>query len=168
MDTPLELWGSPKSTTNAFSVVLKTNVPGQEFELTITSAPIDHLPASLSMIVIQGEISLKSSATNKNPLIVPVFETITPEISIYPPNIQLPSGPLTQALTNRLTIRGNTANLALSDPVVNAPGVHASITVMQTNRIFSIAVAFPQGFEARPGQNVTLTLKTDNPAFPDN
>ena len=91
MDTPLSL-SDPKSTTNAFSAVLKTNVPGQEFELTISAVPPAHPPTTLGMTVIQGEISLKSSATNKNPLTISVYESITPEITIFPPNLQLPVG----------------------------------------------------------------------------
>jgi hypothetical protein len=165
METPLTL-SDPQCTTNAFSAVLKTNVPGQEFELTVTAAPQAHLPASLSTTIIQGQISLKSSATNKNPLTIPVFASISPEISIFSPGIQLPAGPLAQPRTSHITIRDNIADLALSDPVVNIPGADVSITMIQTNRIYVLSVVLPQGFEARSGQNAVLTVKTDNPRFP--
>jgi len=165
MGTPLAL-SDPQSTTNVFSAMLKTNVPGQEFELAVTAAAPAHLPATLSNTFIQGEISLKSSATNKNPLIIPVFETIAPEITVFPASIQLPAGPLAQPSTSHITIRDNIANLGLSDPAVNFPGVNASVTVMQTNRIYVVSVVFPQGFAAQPGQNVVVTVKTDNPRFP--
>ena len=165
MATPLAL-SDPQSTTNAFSAALKTNVPGQEFELAVTAAAPAHLPASLNMTVIQGEISLKSSATNKNPLIIPVFATVVPEITVFPATIQLPGGPLAQPSTSHITIRDNIANLGLSDPAVNFPGINASMTVMQTNRIYVVSVVFPQGFAAQPGQNIVLTVKTDNPRFP--
>ena len=133
METPLTL-SDPQSTTNAFSAVLKTNVPGQEFELTISAAPAAHLPPSLNMTVIQGEISLKSSATNQNPLTISVFETISPEITIFPPTIQLPVGPLAQPSKSQVTIRDNVADLALSEPAVNVPGVVVAIGMLQTNR----------------------------------
>jgi hypothetical protein len=166
METPLSL-SDPQSTTNAFSAVLKTNVPGREFELAISAAPLAHLPASLSTTIVQGEISLKSSATNRNPLTIPVFETIAPEITVFPPNIPLPAGPLTQPSTSHVTIRDNIANFTLSDPAANVPGVKVSMTMMQTNRIYVLTVVFPQGFAAQPGQNVVLTVKTDNPRFPE-
>jgi len=165
MDTPLSL-SDPHSTTNVFTAVLKTNVPGQEFELAITAAPLDNMPASLGMTIIQGEISLKSSATNKNPLTIPVFETISPEITVFPPSIQLPVGPLTQPSTSHITIRENISNFTLSDPAASVPGVNVSMTIMQTNRIYVLTVVFPQGFAAQPGQSVVLTVNTDNPRFP--
>jgi hypothetical protein len=165
METPLTL-SDPQSSTNAFSAVLKTNVPGQEFELVVSASPPPHLPSSLNMTVIQGEIRLTSSATNRNPLAITVFETISPEITIFPPTIQLPAGPLAQPSTIHVTVRDNIGDLALSEPAVNVPGVAVSIGMLQTNRAYVLSVAFPQGFEARPGQNAVLTVKTDNPRFP--
>jgi len=165
MATPLTL-SDPQCTTNAFSAVLKTNVPGQEFELTISAALPAHLPPSLGVTLIQGEISLKSSATNRNPLTISVFETISPEITVFPSSIQLPVGPLVQPSRSVVTIRGNVANLAISDAAVNAPGVGVALTVMQTNRTYVLSVVFPAGFEAQAGQSVALTVKTDNPRFP--
>jgi hypothetical protein len=165
MATPLTL-SDPQSSTNAFSAVLKTNVPGQEFELAISAAPPASLPPSLSPAVIQGVISLKSSATNQNPLTISVFETISPEVTVSPTTLQLPAGPLVQPSRSHVTIRDNVADLAVSDPAVNAPGVGVALTMMQTNRIYVVSVIFPRGFEVRGGQNVALTVKTDNPRFP--
>ena len=165
MATPLTL-SDPQCSTNAFSAVLKTNVPGQEFELAVSAAPPPGLPPALSVAVIQGVISLKSSATNKNPLTISVFETISPEITVFPPTLQLPVGPLVQPSTSLVTIRDNVADLVVSDPAVNAPGVGVAITMMQTNRTYVLSVIFPLGFEIRAGQNVALTVKTDNPRFP--
>ena len=39
MERPLTL-SDPQSATNAFSAVLKTNLPGQEFELAVTAASL--------------------------------------------------------------------------------------------------------------------------------
>lgn len=165
MDKPLTL-SNPRSNTNAFSAVLKTNVPGQEFELTVSAAPPTHLPPSTSVTVVHGEISLESSATNRNPLTISVVETVAPEITVFPTNIQLPAGPLAQPSRSLVTIRGNNADLTVSDPGVNAPGVGVALTMMQTNRTYVVSVVFPRGFEARSARNVALTVKTDNPRYP--
>jgi len=165
MDAPLSL-SDPQSTNNAFSAVLKTNVPGREFELTVTAAPPAPLNGSLSLTTVQGQISLKSSATNKNPLTIPVYETVSPEITIFPLNIQLPVGSLTQPLTSHVSIRDNIADFTLTDAAVNVPGVNVSTIMMQTNRIYVLTVTFPQGFAIQPGQGAALTVKTDNPRFP--
>ncbi|MGD0410194.1 MAG: DUF1573 domain-containing protein [Verrucomicrobiota bacterium] len=164
-DTPLTL-SDPQSTTNAFSAVLKTNVPGQEFELTVTAAPPSGLPPSFATTVVQGSISLRTSVASMNPLQIGVFETIFPEVTVYPASIQLPAGPLAQASTNHVIIRGNAADLNLFDPGANVPGVDVSVRVIQTNRQFILSAVFPQGFQMQPGQAVALTFKTDNPRFP--
>jgi hypothetical protein len=164
-DAPLTV-SDPASTTNAFSAVLKTNVPGQEFELTVMAASLSNLPPNFGTTVIQGTISLKTSATNMNPLQISAFETIYPEVTIYPPAIQIPDGPLAQASTNHITIRGNSAEMRLSDPAANVAGVDIAIHIIQTNRQYYLAVVFPKGFEIQPGQDVVLSVKTDNPRYP--
>ncbi len=165
MESPLSL-SDPRSSTNAFSAVLKTNVPGQEFELTIIADPLSLPRPTLGASLIQGEISMKSSATNKNPLTITVYETVYPEITVFPLNLQVPSGPLTQPSTSHLQIRGNAANITLSDPQVNAPGVQVAVKTLQTNRQYYLDVVFPAGFQAATNQQITFTVKTDNPHFP--
>ena len=108
-ETPLTL-SDPQCDTNAFSAVLKTNVPGREFELTVTAAPASVPPSTFGMTTIQGSISLKSSAAVMNPLKIGVSETLYPEVTLYPTNIEMPAGPLSQAITNHITIRGNRAD----------------------------------------------------------
>jgi hypothetical protein len=166
--TPLTLF-DPQCTTNAFSAVLKTNVAGQEYELTVTVAPASSLPPAFGNTSIQGGISLKSSFTNlsgMNPLQIGVLVTIYPEVTVSPANILLPGGPLPQATTNHIVIRGNTANLTLSGPGANVPGVEVSLNVIQPNRQYYLSVVFPKGFEIQPGQSVLLTVKSNHPRFP--
>ena len=121
MDAPLTL-SDPQSNTNAFSAVLKTNVPGQEFEVTVTAAPASGLTPAFGTTVIQGEISLQSSAAGMNPLQIGAFETIFPEVTMYPASIQLPAGPLAQASTSHVIVRGNGGDLKLSNPGASSPG----------------------------------------------
>ncbi len=165
LDTPLTL-SDPRSNTNAFSAVLKTNVPGKEFELTITAAQLPHRDAAFAPAIVQGEISLLSSVTNMNPLKIPILETLYPEITVYPADLQLPPEPLPQPLTNHITIRGNSADLVLSGAAANFPGVELSVNVVRTNRQYYLAVIFPAGFDIRANTNAALSVSTADPAFP--
>jgi hypothetical protein len=162
-DVPL-LLSNPRSTTNLFSAVLKTNDPGKEYELTISGVPPPHLTPFLSTVTIAGDISLTSSATNRNPLAISVVESITPEIFVFPTSIQLPVAPLIQPRTETVSFRDTITNIVLSDPSVDLPGVKVALLMVQTNRYYTLSVAFPQGFQVQPGQHVTV--KTDNPQFP--
>ena len=80
--------------------------------------------------------------------------------------IQLSAGPLAQAGTNHVIIRGNGGDLKLSSPGASSPGVEVSINVIQTNRQYYLSAVFPRGFLIQPGQTVLLTVHTDNPRFP--
>ncbi len=163
MDGPLVL-SDPRSTTNVYSPVLKTNIPGREFELTVTAVPPASLLPSLNSILIQGDISLTCSMTNRNPLTIPVFGTVPVEITVLPSSIQLPAGPLAQPSISHIRIRDVVTNITLSDPAASAPGVEVSLSVLQTNHTYELQVVFPRDFVAQPGQNVTI--KTDSPRFP--
>ena len=162
-DAPLEL-SDPQSTTNVFSLVLKTNIPGREFELTVTALPPADLRPSLNSVLIQGEFSLKCSMTNKNPLTIPVLASVPAQIAIFPSSILLPVGPLNQPSISRITIRESITNFTLSNPAASVPGVDVSLATLQTNRTYVLSVVFPRDFVARPDQHVTV--KTDNPRFP--
>jgi hypothetical protein len=165
MAAPLAL-SDPQSNTNAFSAALKTNVPGQEFELIITAAPFSH-PASLfAPTIVPGEISLNTSVTNRNPLKISVLETVQPEITVYPTSLQLPPEPLPLPMTNHITVRGNSADLAVSDLGANFPGAEMSLNVVRTNSQYYVSIVFPRGFDVRASSNAALTFKTDNPAYP--
>jgi hypothetical protein len=164
-ETPLTL-SDPQCDTNAFSAVLKTNLPGREFELTVTAAPASVPPSTFGMTTIQGSISLKSSAAAMNPLKIGVSETIYPEVTIYPTNIEMPAGPLSQGITNHITIRGNRADLTLSNPAANVPGIEMAVKVIQTNRQYYLLAVFPKGFVIQPGRDILLSVQTDDPRFP--
>jgi hypothetical protein len=49
---------------------------------------------------------------------------------------------------------------------VNVPGVEAELKELQAGKSFAALVAFPQGFQVPPGQQVELSVKTSNPKFP--
>jgi hypothetical protein len=101
-----------------------------------------------------------------NPLKIGVSEIIYPEVTLFPTNIEMPAGPLSQAITNHITIRGNRANMTVSNPAANVPGVEMSVNVIQTNRQYYLIAVFPKEFVIQPGQNIILSVQTDNPLFP--
>ena len=164
-ETPLTL-SDPQCDTNAFSAVLKTNVPGREFELTVIAVPVSVPLSIFGITTIQGSISLKSSAAAMNPLKIGVSETIYPDVTLYPTNIEMPAGPLSQAITNHITIRGNRSDLTLSNPAANVPGVEMAVKVVQPNRQYYLSAVFPQGFVIQPRQEILLSVQTDDPRFP--
>ena len=77
----------------------------------------------------------------------------------------MPTGPLAQALTNPpITIRGNAAPLTLSGPAANIPGV--DVSVVPAHGQYYLYAVFPKGFQIQPGQDLVVTVNTDNPRFP--
>jgi copper(I)-binding protein len=159
-EEPLVL-SAPESNNRAFTAELKTNVLGKGYQLIVSAVP----PAPPGSV--QGQISLRTSWTNPPTISVPVAVNVQPAVMVVPSYVTLPPGPLANAMTNSVSIRNNSTNLLqLSEPVVNVPGVEAEIKEMQPGRSFSALLAFPQGFQVTPGQQVELTIKSSNPKFP--
>ena len=159
-EEPLTL-SPPESNNRMFFAQLMTNVPGKLYQLTVSTVP------PLSQGGVQGQISLKTCWTGTPVIPVTVVVNLQPAITVTPPNITLAPPPLANAVTNSITIQNNSTNLLqLSEPTVNVPGVEAQIKEMQPGRTFRALLAFPQGFEALPGQQVEFNVKSSNPKFP--
>ena len=143
-------------------VELQTNVPGKEYQLVMRS-PVP-VPASSQ----QGFIKLRSSSTNQPEVSIKAFVNVLPVLMAIPTQIKLPPLPLAEAFTGKIWVRNNGTNvLALSYPVVNAPGVSVEIS---TNRAAipptEVTAKFPAGFDAPAGVNLELHIKSADPLFP--
>ena len=160
MEEPLVL-SMPESNNRAFAAELKTNAPGKGYQLIISAVP-PMPPGS-----VQGQVSLRTSWTNPAVISVPVQLVVQPAVMVIPSYITLASGPLGKAVTNSVSIQNNSTNLlTLSEPTVNASGAEAQIREMQPGKSFTAMVAFPEGFQVPPGQQVELSIKSSNPKFP--
>ncbi len=159
-EEPLTL-SPPECNNKTFAAELKTTTPGKAYQLVVSTVP--PLPHG----GVQAQIGMKTSWTNPPVLNVSVFANVQPAIVLIPSHIMLPPGPLVNPQAPAVTIQNNSTNLlSLSDPVINAEGVETQIKVNQPGRSFSVVATFPQGFEARPGQPLELTVKTTNPRQP--
>jgi uncharacterized protein DUF1573 len=159
MEEPLTL-SAPESNNKTFTAELKTTQPGKEFQLIITAAP------PLATGNVQGQISLKTSSSNMPVINVTAWANVQPAITVMPPQVTLPAGPLTARLTPSVTIQNNGTNtLTLSEPAVNAKDVDVQINEVQPGHSFSATLTFPEGFEMPLGLPVELTIKSSNPHF---
>jgi hypothetical protein len=160
IDTPLTLF-PPESNNKNFSVDLKTNQVGKEFELTVSAT------GPMQAGNVQGQITMRSSSTNMPLISVTAWANVQPAIIVMPPQIMLPQAPLASAITPSITIQNNSTNLLkLSDPVVNQQGVDVQLKETQPGRIFMASLTFQPGFEAPVGQPLELTIKSSNPSMP--
>ncbi len=148
-------------TNHAFQAELKTVRPGKEFELLITAlAPFPTNP-------VTAPLTLKTSSPKMPTINVSAYVRVEPPVTVVPNQIMLPAGPLTNAMHPVVTIRyTGTNSLVLSDPRANVPGVEARVQEIQPGRFFNVTVDFPVGFQAKLGQYVEVTVKSDHPKFP--
>jgi len=151
----------PHSTNPSFTAELTTNVPGKGYELTISA----HRPMATG--TVQGQITLKTAATNGPGLTIPFWANVQPAIMVFPPQITLPPAPLTAKASPTVTIQNNSTNqLSLSDAAVSISGVDFQLKEMQAGRVFSVALTFPEGFQVPQGEQVVFTAKSSNPQMP--
>jgi hypothetical protein len=146
---------------SAFAVELQTNQPGKEFQVNVKTLP--PWPTSSQ----QGQITLKSSATNMPLIGIPFRINVQPVVMAIPFQVRLPPLPLSNAFSSTVWIRNNGTNrLALAEPVVNAKGVEATVKEEQPGQPPSVTLNFPAGFDVAPVENIELRVNTGHPQFP--
>ena len=153
----------PESPHPAFKPELKTVQPGKEFELRIS---YDYSNAS-SNPVPNTPITIKTSNTNMPVLTVTTYAMPQPAIVAYPMQVQLPPGPVPAGYKSAVTVRVNgRIETKLSDVAVNSKDVKVNVTETQPGKLFMVNLEFPEKFQATPGQQLELTMKTSHPKKP--
>jgi hypothetical protein len=161
MDEEITL-SAPEISNPNFSVELKTNKPGKDFEMLIKVVPPKEGGNA------QAQITLKTSSTNVPSVGVTAWANVQPVIVVSPPQISLPQAPLHDKQNVSVMIQNNgTNNIILSDPVVNVPGVTAKINDTQPGKLFTVMMEFPEGFEIPAGTKGELTIKSSHPKNPE-
>jgi hypothetical protein len=156
LDESLEVF-SPECNNPNFVIVLTTNQPGKEYQVSITS--VKDLTAN-----VQGKVALKTSSAKTPTLDLPFWVNVQPPLSVMPQRISLPPAPLATKTPTTVTIQNHGTNqLTLSDAAVNVPGVEVQIKEVQPGKVFNAMLVFPQGFEMPAGKPVALTMKSSQP-----
>lgn len=157
---PLYL-GQPQVNNTNFSVEVRTNMPGKEYQLVVSALE------SVRQGNPQAQITVPTSATQVPPLTVTVYASVQLALTILPSQLNLPAGPLPHRMTPVVTIINNTTNaLSLSEPAIDLPGIDLQFREVQPGKYFTIAVSFPEGFELKSAANVALRVKSTHPKYP--
>jgi copper(I)-binding protein len=155
------LLSPPEINNRMFSAQMVTNRLGKGYQVKVSTVP------PLVTGRVQGQLTLKTTWTNTPVIPVTVVANVQPAVMVTPAFITLAPGPLLHAVTNSVAIQNNSTNLLkLSEPAVNVSGVDAQIKETQPGKMFTAMLAFPQGFQVPPGQQVELSFKTSHPKFP--
>lgn len=157
-EKPLAL-AAPESNNPAFVAELKTVLPGKEFELHVTAVP------PFGAAGLRGQIALKTNSPERPVITVTTLVVVQKLVTVVPSGIWVPTPPTTQS---RVTIRNNSGatGFALSDPVVNLPGVTAVVNEVEPGRVFSVVLTFPSEFALPVGTQGELRVQTNHPRFP--
>ncbi len=149
-------WNNP-----TFKAELKTIKPGKEFEVDVSLVP----PVEASRSITP--ITLKTSSTNLPVVTISAYVMVQSAIQVMPQRIVLPSGPLGGGNHYSVRIRNNDSQpLQLSEPSVNADGVEVTMTESQPGRLYSLQLAFPDGFQIETGKSVHLSIKSNSSTMP--
>ena len=160
MDEPVTV-SDLSTTSKGIAIALQTNQPGKEYQINVTT------PSPWPTNAQQAQITFRTSVSNMPLVNLPLFVNLQAVVVAIPSQLRLPPPPQTNSFSSAVTIRNNGTNvLALSEAVVNAPGVTTTITEDQLNRQSTVSVAFPAGFEITPADKVELRIKSNHPQFP--
>jgi hypothetical protein len=151
----------PVSNNRVFAAQLKTNQPGQEYELVIRIAQ------PLGTANAFGKITMKTSSLKMPVLTVDTWAVPQQAVTAMPSRIILPGGPAANKLTRSVAIRGLGTNLlVLSEPALNAKGVDIQLHELQPGRYFTVTLTFPEGFRIANAERIELSIKSNHPQFP--
>ena len=140
---------------------LTTNQPGKEYQLTVRTVPPWPVTSQ------QGQITMKTSATNASSANCNVYVNVLPTVMTIPYVIKMPALPLASPFSYMVWVRNNGTNtLALSEPAVNAKGVEVKMKEENPGHEFILTLNFPAGFDVAPGEKLELSVKSNHPQFP--
>jgi hypothetical protein len=173
LEDPITL-SPPESNNRSFKAEIKTIQPGKEFQLVVTTVP------PLVAGNVQGQITVKTSATNMPVLNVTAFANVQAAITVMPPQITLPPGPLASKAAPVINIQNHGTNaLKLSDATVVARDVVPLADTTLTTRdvsvrlsegtpgqVYTATLTFPEGYEIPQGQQLEFSIKSNHPKFP--
>jgi hypothetical protein len=160
LDQPLLIF-SLESTNTAFSVVLRTNVFGQEYTASISNNM--PLPSGATM----ATVALKTSLSNLQTIRLLTMAIAFPTFSVEPKQINLPAEPLIANQEAYVTILNNSTNpVTLSNPRTDAPGVSVTLKEIKPGKVFNATLSFPAGFHLAAGEMSFLRVQTSHPLCP--
>ena len=144
-----------------FRPALREIVPGQEFELTITTVP------PLRNGTQTARISMKSSNLQMPLLIVQAVATVLPAVQVAPTEIMLTTLKLAAAEKKYdVVLNHRGGDLKLSELKTNVDGVEILTTTTPNGKQSTITLTFPAGFEARTTGKMFFSGKTSHPELP--
>jgi hypothetical protein len=159
MEEPLTL-SKPEVNNPGFTATLKTNQPGKEYELVVSTVP------GLKTGYTQSQVTLKTSSSAVPTLTANVGANVQAAVTVVPQQITLPAGPLANQTMPQITIQNNSTNtLTLLDAATTAKDVQVKLNEANPGRLFTVTLTFPQGYELPQGERAEFTVKTSNPQF---
>jgi hypothetical protein len=159
-DDPMVLT-DPQSGNAAFRVEIRTNTPGKDYDLVVSTVP------PLNPGTIQGMVTVKTSSTNMPVVSITALAMIQQPVVVLPAQLFLQPGPLPTQVQMPLSIRNNGASaIRVYAPKFDVTNVTAQIQEAQPGHQFNVTLAFPAGFELAAGQTAHLTLETSYPQMP--
>jgi hypothetical protein len=160
LDEQLEVY-DPEVNNKAFTAQLKTNTPGKEYQVTISTVP------PLEAGNVQATIGIKSSSTNMPVINITAWANVQAPVVVNPPQITLPAGPLAAKQTAAVTIQNNGTNaLKLTDPTFDVKGVDVQLAESSPGKMFTATLTFPEGFEAPQNTPIAFSVKSSHPRYP--
>lgn len=160
LDAPVTV-SDPTPSNPAFRAELRTVKEGKEYEVRLTA----FAPSNTTSVV--APVTLKTSYAKTPVLTFTAIAMRLPAVSVIPSQVILPAGPLADRTQPTVTIHNNgNDRLVLSQPAINVPGAEVQLKEVQPGREFSLTLAFPAGFQSKPGQAMEATVQSSNPGFP--
>ena len=150
-----------KSSSASVVCEVHTIIPGRAYDLVLRVVP--PIPAGN----IFGKVALATSLTNVPMLELPFYALLQPDVTLTPPQLELPAGEVTGRLSQTMWIRNFWTNaLSLSRPEISDPTVAVKMREAEPGRAFELTLTYPEGYSIGQAGRIELKLKSNHPRFP--
>ena len=148
---------APESSNPSMKAELQTVQPGKAYDLIISTLP------PLMSGSVQGNITVKTSSTNVPTLNVPAMAMVQNPVVVSPPQVlwsPMPSGIVN---TRVVSIQNNLPQpMSVFNATISNPAVEVAITTNVPDKLFTVTMKFPPGFELGLSNRLELTVATSN------
>lgn len=160
LNEPVTL-GKPVCDNPTFTADLKTIVPEREFQLTV------RVVQAVGGAMLQGHVTMPTGSSRAPAVLVPVLIIPQAQITLLPPVITLPFGPMPLATNLAVTLNNQSRHLlAIADAKIDGAGVGVKIKETQPGREFVFTVFFPAGFTLPRDRETALAITTKSSEIP--
>jgi Protein of unknown function (DUF1573) len=142
------------SKSNFFTLTMKTNIPGREYEVTIVTEPRQTFKLDY------GKLTIHTSLSNQPTISTAFMVAPSPWFRIEPAHIMVPAGSTNKVVSNITVVNNAPYHVFLSNPRCSDPSIPVTLGTERTGEVYNLRATIPTNYHNN--EPLTVTVDTSN------